>query len=154
MIKNLQISFENNCRLDKKLVNEIVKNLKTKLNFEIESMDINFVSKNSIWEVNEKFLKHNYPTDIITFNYSGKNDSLDGEIFICPEVAVENAVTYKCSVDNEILRLIVHGFLHLLGYDDINEEDRKEMKTIEDSTVLNFEKYLENKSFGYDSKTC
>ena len=153
MVKNLNISLEGNLTLNKKLISEIIKKLGKEFNLKIDNLELNFVSEETILDVNKKFLKHNYTTDIITFNYSDKSDRLDGEIFICPEVAVENAEKFDCSIDSEITRLIIHGILHLLGYYDMTEKEKIIMKGVEDSTVLKFNELLTNYSMEYDRKT-
>jgi len=147
LIRNLNIYSEDKIKYNKSLISEIIKRLKNDLNFKIESIELNFVSSDKIVEINKKYLDHNFPTDIITFNYSDKNDSLDGEIFICSEVAKENASAFNCSADDEILRLIIHGFLHLLGYNDIEENEKSEMKLKEDTYVNKYKGLLQGNSF-------
>ena len=90
--------------------------------------------------INTQYLGHNFSTDIITFNYSGENDSFDGEIFISVDDAFSNSKKYKVSLDNEIIRLVIHGILHLLGFDDKNKFDLKKMKKEENRLVSVFEK--------------
>lgn len=139
MVKNLYITNSTKSKLNKIKVHNFLYKLKTKLNFEIESLIINFVTSDQIKPINEKYLDHNYSTDIITFNYSGNNYTLDGEIFISLNDASFFAKKYNVSLENEILRLIIHGVLHLLGYDDKDLQNNKKMKRLENSLV---NKYL------------
>lgn len=81
--------------------------------------------------MNNEYLQHDYPTDILTFEYSNGNN-VDGELYINIEVAQENAKEYSVSLQNELERLIIHGCLHLVGYNDHSEEEKKEMRTLED----------------------
>jgi rRNA maturation RNase YbeY len=70
-------------------------------------------------------------------NYSGGNQLLEGEMFISIEDAAKNSKKYKVKVNVEFLRLIIHGFLHLLGYNDLNIKDRIIMKNLEDKLTEN-----------------
>lgn len=91
--------------------------------------DINviFCSDNYILDVNMKYLQHDYFTDIITFDYC-QGDVLSGDLFISIDSVRENAVEYGAEFDEEIHRVIVHGLLHLIGYDDHTPEDQKTMR--------------------------
>ncbi|HOJ37138.1 MAG TPA: rRNA maturation RNase YbeY [Ignavibacteriales bacterium] len=141
-MKNLHIYNHTKYSIDKKIIHKIVSELKKILDFSLKNIDINFVDSSTILKVNVDYLNHNYSTDIITFNYDGDTKVLNGEIFISIDDALNNAKEYNCTLDNELLRLIIHGFLHLVGYDDINEEDYSIMKPKEDELVnLLYEKY-------------
>ena len=138
MIRNLSVTTDKGIKLNKKKVHQIVKELSKELNFEIEALPINFVNSEVILDINRKYLKHDRTTDIITFNYSGNNHKLDGEIFISYKDGESNAEKYGTTPDNEILRLIIHGILHLLGYDDIEKNDKKVMKRLENKLVKSY----------------
>ena len=77
--------------------------------------------------INRQFLDHDYYTDIITFDYSEK-PMVSGDLFISIDTVRENAVFYGTEFDEELHRVIVHGLLHLIGYDDHTEEDVKQMR--------------------------
>jgi probable rRNA maturation factor len=113
-----------------------------KLSFSLQSLNINIISAGEIEKINSEYLGHNFSTDIITFNYSGENDTLDGEIFISLDDACNNAKKYKVSLDNEILRLIIHGILHLLGFDDKLPHEKKVMKAEENKYVKMYSNQL------------
>jgi probable rRNA maturation factor len=149
-LKNLFVYSERNFKVDKRNIHKIVFLLTKELLFSIESIYINLVSSDEIKEINNKYLEHNFSTDIITFNYSGENDTLDGEIFISLDDACKNAKKYVVSLDKEILRLVIHGFLHLLGYDDTSPKDKKIMKAEEDRLVNMYCKRLLNFVKNYD----
>ncbi len=81
-----------------------------------------FCSDNYILDVNIKYLQHDYFTDIITFDYcEGKR--LSGDLFISIDSVKENAALYGVDFQEELNRVIVHGLLHLIGYDDHTPED-------------------------------
>lgn len=134
-MKNVSVESDKSFSILKPQVHSIISSLKKELKFSISFLQINFVSSQQIKEINEEYLNHEGSTDIITFNYSSKTFNLDGECYICVPVAQENAKRFDVTIQNELLRLIIHGILHLLGYDDIKESDRKVMKAEEDRFV-------------------
>jgi len=121
--------------LNKIKVHYLVQSLSTELTFSLLSLEINFISEESILDINKSFLKHNYSTDIITFNYSGEANHIDGEIFISIDDALINSKKYKVSISEELVRLVIHGVLHLLGYDDQTSSDKKIMKRLENKLL-------------------
>lgn len=90
-------------------------------------ISIIFCSDNYILDVNMKYLSHDYFTDIITFDYC-EGKTLSGDLFISIDSVRENASFYGSEFSDELNRVIVHGLLHLIGYDDHNEKDRKIMR--------------------------
>ena len=88
----------------------------------IGQISIIFCSDNYILDVNQKYLQHDYFTDIITFDYC-EGDRLSGDLFISVDTVRDNAVEYGTEFSEELHRVIVHGVLHLIGYDDHNDDD-------------------------------
>ena len=93
-------------------------------------ISIIFCSDNYILDINMKYLQHDYFTDIITFDYC-EGDTVSGDLFISIDSVRENAAFYGTEFKDELNRVIVHGVLHLIGYDDHSEEDIKEMRAKE-----------------------
>lgn len=91
------------------------------------NINIIFCSDDYILDVNMKYLQHDYFTDIITFDYCEK-DFLNGDLFISIDSVRENALYYGTEFADELKRVMVHGLLHLIGYDDHSEEDIKMMR--------------------------
>ena len=89
-----------------------------------------FCSDNYILDINQRFLQHDYFTDVITFDYC-EGDRLSGDLFISIDSVRENAIEYGTEFKDELNRVIVHGILHLIGYDDHTEEDIKQMRAKE-----------------------
>jgi rRNA maturation RNase YbeY len=106
------------------------------ISLKAESIDIIFVDDNTLKNMHAEYLDDPTYTDIITFNLGDEN--IEGELYISLDRALEQAEAYKVPYFNEIKRLIIHGILHLAGYDDIKEEDRSEMKAVENRLVDNF----------------
>ena len=86
-----------------------------------------FCSDGYLLDVNRKYLGHDYFTDIITFDYC-ERERLSGDLFISVDSVRENAVEYGTEFADELNRVMVHGLLHLIGYDDHTEEDVKTMR--------------------------
>jgi probable rRNA maturation factor len=101
-----------------------------------------FCSDKYLHSVNLRFLKENTLTDIITFDYtSGK--TLSGEIFISIERVKENAIRYNESFHDELLRTVIHGILHLCGFEDKRPSDKKLMRERENEAISAFKKYYD-----------
>ncbi len=97
----------------------------------IGAVNIIFCSDNYILDVNMRYLQHDYFTDIITFDYCEK-DILSGDLFISIDSVRENALFYDVPFPDELDRVMVHGLLHLIGYDDHTEEEIAQMRAKED----------------------
>lgn len=102
---------------------------------ELNHLEFIFVTKSEIEKINRDFLNHNYPTDIITFNKSFL-EVISGEIYICTEIVKENSVTYsKNSMLEELHRVIIHGVLHLIGFNDSNDSEMEVMRNKENELL-------------------
>ena len=97
----------------------------------IEELNYIFCSDNYLLDINKKYLNHDYFTDIITFDNSD-NENVKSDIFISIHTVEQNAKDYSVSFVNELRRVIVHGLLHLLDYNDKTEDEQKEMTKKED----------------------
>ena len=100
-----------------------------------ENINIIFCNDNYLLEINKKYLKKNTLTDVITFDYSEQDKVVSGEIYISYQRIVDNATKYNQTVDNELYRVMIHGVLHLIGYDD-NTKKKKEIVTQKEDYYL------------------
>jgi rRNA maturation RNase YbeY len=133
-LKNLH-TYSNQKKLKKSKLHDLIKSLSVELKFTISNLEINIISGSDIHLINKNYLKHNYTTDIITFNYSNTLNQIDGEIFISIDDALYNSKKFKVTLSEELVRLVIHGILHLLGYDDQNRSDKKIMKQLENKLL-------------------
>ncbi len=134
MVKNLTVnSIQND--ISKILFHRLISGLKKEFGFGIDSLLVNIVSSEYLLDINKKFLKHLYSTDIITFDYSKNKQYLNSELYISLQDAAENAQKYNVTLEQELMRLVIHGVLHLLGYDDKTPEKRIVMKRMENRLV-------------------
>jgi probable rRNA maturation factor len=123
--RNLGISSEN-------IIN-IVKNVIRTLALDMSSCHVIFINDEILRGMHEKYLNDPDFTDVMTFNLG--DDAVEGEIYISYDRVKENAVVFDVSIENEIIRNMIHGLLHLKGYKDKNESDRIIMKKKEDELV-------------------
>jgi rRNA maturation RNase YbeY len=111
--------------------------LRDLLGKEMFDLSVYLVSTPEITRLNGQFLRHRGSTDVITFNYcdAAATQWLSGEIFICLDEAVKQARRFRTSWQCEVVRYVVHGILHLCGYDDRAATARRRMKGEEDRLV-------------------
>jgi probable rRNA maturation factor len=91
-----------------------------------------FCSDSYLLEINKQYLKHNFYTDIITFDLSIEPTLIVGEIYISIDRVKDNAQNFNASFKEELHRVIFHGVLHLCGYKDKTEEEERRMRKMED----------------------
>jgi rRNA maturation RNase YbeY len=94
-----------------------------------------FCSDEEILRINQSYLNHNYYTDIITFDYS-EGDKLSGDLFISLDTVKTNSEKYKTNYDEELHRVMIHGILHLCGYNDKTQTEKKIMQEKENEALL------------------
>ena len=98
------------------------------------SLSYVFCSDEKLLEINKTYLQHDYYTDVITFDLSDGGD-IEGEIYISLDRIKDHAAKYQSSFDEELCRVVVHGLLHLIGYDDKTEADQKTMRSKESNCL-------------------
>lgn len=118
-------------------IKSVVKKEGAKLN----SLNYVFCSDEYLREMNIQYLNHKTLTDIITFNYNPSETEIEGEIFISIERVKENATKFNSDFYTELHRVMIHGVLHLLGYNDKSKREKSLMREKEDTYLS-----LRNKS--------
>lgn len=137
MVKNLQV-YSQDSSINKTRIHSIISALKKEYKLTISFLSISFINSNELKQINRDYLKHDYETDIITFNYSKKLKDIDGEILISLDEANYNAKKYNVSFGKELSRLVIHGVLHLLNYDDKDGKSKKIMNQEENKLINKF----------------
>jgi rRNA maturation RNase YbeY len=127
-----QKSFRLNRKKEiRKALSQLFKSKKKKL----VSLNFIFCSDNFLLKINQKFLKHDFWTDVITFDFSQDESEIEGEIYISIERVRENAKKLNLEISKELLRVIFHGALHLCGYEDKNLKQIAEMRKKENQMI-------------------
>lgn len=118
------------------------------------TLSLVFVSDRNIHHINKQYLGHDYPTDVITFDYltddpvqrrcrqQRRVHFVEGELIISVDTAKKNAIEYGTTPLKEITLYLIHGLLHLLGYDDHTDEDIKRMRAEEKKLMKLFYKKI------------
>jgi rRNA maturation RNase YbeY len=137
LVKNLQV-YSKDSSINKRAVHSLISSLKKEFSLTISFLSISFINSAKLLEINKEYLNHDYETDVITFNYSKEPSDIDGEILISFEEAKFNAKKFNVSYVEELSRLVIHGMLHLLNFDDNNKENKKIMKRMENKLILSY----------------
>lgn len=122
---------------DQKKYTDWIKRIIDSENGHLRDVSYVYCTDEYLFKLNEKFLGHKTYTDIITFDYSEENN-LSGEIYISTERVKENAQRYNVEFERELQRVMAHGLLHLLGYKDKSDEEKKVMRAKEDEKIKMF----------------
>lgn len=112
---------------EKRKIKKWLNNIAKKEGFEIGTLSYLFVTDDKMCEYNKKYLNQNALTDIITFEIK-ENKKISGDVIISTERVLENAKKFNVTFKNELYRVMAHGLLHLLGYNDKNIKEKKEIR--------------------------
>ncbi|WP_192822576.1 rRNA maturation RNase YbeY [Rufibacter sp. LB8] len=107
----------------------------SKNSFELESLNYIFCSDEYLYQMNVEYLEHDTLTDVITFDNSDIEGVIEGDVFISIDRVVDNASTFHISVEQELYRVMAHGLLHLLGYEDKTAEMQILMRSKEEECL-------------------
>jgi len=118
-------------KISKRMLNSWIKTCIS--SYKLKTGDINYIfcSDQYLKEINKEYLKHDYFTDIITFNYN-EDKLVLGDIYISSERVADNAIEYNVNFDIELLRVIIHGVLHLCGINDSTDLEKEVIHKLED----------------------
>jgi probable rRNA maturation factor len=139
-MRNISVSFNEIPRfyLDRNQLSSCIKDIIETEARKAGKVAIIFCNDDYLIKVNNEYLNHDYYTDIITFNYNN-GSIINGDLLISVERVKENAELYKDSFERELFRVIFHGILHLIGYDDKDENSEKTMRMKEDFYLKKFD---------------
>lgn len=111
-----------------------IQNVAAKYDKIIGEISYLFCDDEKILEVNQQYLDHDFYTDIITFDYSEGNE-ISGDIIISLQTVESNSQMYQTDFTDELLRVIIHGILHLCGQNDLTDEEEKAMREAENESL-------------------
>jgi probable rRNA maturation factor len=116
---------------------QIIKQIAIDHHHQVGSINYVIVSDEKILEINNDALKHDYYTDIITFDYS-EGKTLEGEIYISIDRVIDNAHKYNEKFHVELSRVVFHGILHMVGYKDKTKKESEKMREMEKTYITQF----------------
>ena len=127
-------------KLEKLKINRWIKGTAAEYGKKTGEIAYIFCNDDRILEVNKQYLQHDYYTDIITFDYS-EGSIISGDIFISIDTVKSNANEFGVTFEQELLRILIHGILHLCGQDDKTTELREQMTQKENRALDKFNEY-------------
>jgi probable rRNA maturation factor len=122
----------------KRIKNTVLKILKSCSIQKPGEINICFIDDKKIRKLNKKYLKEDYPTDVLSFDISRDKNEIFAEILISTDAAIRNGRLFCTSTAYELYLYIIHGVLHLLGYDDRNARQRRRMRKKEKELLALF----------------
>ncbi|MBI3233757.1 MAG: rRNA maturation RNase YbeY [Bacteroidetes bacterium] len=132
--------------LQKKILKDWIITAANEHGYSVSEINIIFCDDEKILEVNNQYLNHNYYTDIITFDLSDEQKTIQADLYISLDTVYSNSIKLKNAFEKELLRVVIHGVLHLLGYKDKKKEEIKTIRETEDAYLA---KLFHVKQFGF-----
>lgn len=135
MNPSLTIEYEHpKYRIDEKVLRRLIEHTVDQEGFRIQELTVVLGSHDLVLDLNRTYLQHDYITDVLSFDLSESTDDrlIEGEIYVDVDTASERFEEFQTTLDEEIKRYVVHGLLHLMGYDDSTPEGKRHMHELED----------------------
>ena len=136
----IKIDIVNDCAKSLVTKNNSIVGLSTKVlsleNFHFAEISIILSNREFVSNLKKQYFNVDVFTDVIAFNLEDKGDNIDGEIYISIEDVLENSKKYNITFNDEFKRVLIHGLLHLLGYDDTTEKQKNIMRKLENKYML------------------
>ena len=128
---NIELSYK------KQLIDNCIKEILISKKINNAEISIILTDKEYLSKLKKEYFKVDQYTDVIAFNLEDKNEDIDGEIYISIDNVLDNSKIFNTTFNNEFSRVLIHGVLHLMGYNDDNESNIKKMRALEDKYLLN-----------------
>ncbi|MEZ6058640.1 MAG: rRNA maturation RNase YbeY [Planctomycetaceae bacterium] len=129
---------QNALSIDASYIIDVVRNTLQSEGVERADISVALIDDVTMHELNRRHLDHDYPTDVLSFLLEESDDRIEGEIVISTDTAIREGTAYGWGGVEEATLYLVHGLLHLCGYDDHSEEDLREMRERERSVLKNW----------------
>ena len=127
------------CPINKKNLKIYCKKVLNYKGYNSYSVSLIFLNEEELKKMKNKYFKENLYTDVIAFNLNSEDEDLEGELYLSIKIIKDNAILYNASLENEIKRVVAHGLLHLIGYEDDNNSRKEKMTKIENRCIQLFE---------------
>ena len=134
---NIISDYNSNLSFEINKIKETVKSVLISEDKNEAKVSIILSNKQYVSDLKKKYFKTNHYTDVITFNLENTDENIDGEIYISIDDVLENSKKYSTTFNNEFSRVLIHGVLHLIGYEDESKNDKKIMRGLEEKYLVN-----------------
>ena len=145
MILDVINNYTDKYQFDNNQINTLIKSTINSEGREINSINIILTDDEFLRKMKKTYFKQDLYTDVISFNLEDCNENIEGEIYISMDRIIDNAKLLKSSINMELKRIIIHGTLHLIGYDDQTNYQKKHMTKLENKYLaINLKKVINN----------
>lgn len=137
----IQIDFRNEQHtlpVDEPRLREAIELVLRQAKFAQAEISVAIVDDPSMHELNRRYLNHDEPTDVLSFVLEASEGALDGEIIVSADTAASTALRFGWAAEDELLLYVIHGALHLVGYDDLDPAAKSEMRRQERACLAHF----------------
>lgn len=134
---NIINDYNEKLLFDISLVNQLVNSVFLGEGQSNAELNIILTNRETLSSLKKQYFNVDQFTDVIAFNLEDKDEDIEGEVYISIDDVLENSKTFSVTFNNEFKRVLIHGVLHLLGYDDHEEDDIKIMRDLEQKYLLN-----------------
>ena len=131
MLFDLINNFSNQYKFNTIAIQNIISKIATNENKAIKSINLILSTDIHLNKLKKQYFQKDHYTDVISFNLEDDGDLIDGEIYISMDRIIDNANQFNCNANEELTRIIIHGALHLIGYNDENTDQKKTMTNLE-----------------------
>ena len=128
---NIINDYKNNLDYNEDSIKSLFKNILIDYNHKSASISIILSNQKLLNELKQQYFNVDQFTDVIAFNLEDKNEDIDGEVYVSIDDILKNSIEYKTEFNEEFSRILIHGCLHLLGFDDTTDVEKKEMTKLE-----------------------
>ena len=128
---NIINDYKNNLDYNEDSIKSLFKNILIDYNHKSASISIILSNQKLLNKLKQQYFNVDQYTDVIAFNLEDKNENIDGEVYVSIDDILENSIKYKTKFNDEFSRILIHGCLHLIGFDDKSDIEKKEMTELE-----------------------
>ena len=145
MILDVINNYTDKYKFNNQMINALIKSTINSEGRKINSINIILTDDEFLRKMKKKYFKQDLYTDVISFNLEEQNENIEGEIYISMDRIIDNTKLLKSSINIELKRIIIHGILHLIGYDDQTKPQKENMTKLENKYLaMNLKKIINN----------